>query len=189
MEEETAERIYDIADYKFDCDERKLRLLIAQYERENNIILDEGQIEAVIEAYKNPICVIYGGPGTGKTTIEKVILYINSKIDKMQTMLMAPSARAAKRMEESTGEEASTVHKALRLRLDVEVEEVEFENVLIILDEGSMVESSLAHKLFTAIKKGCRVVILGDPDQLPSVGPGAVLRDMIESGVVKTVML
>ena len=173
----------------------KLSGLIKHFEKSKNIKLHDKQIEAVKQAVTSGVCVITGGPGTGKTTIVNAILYIN-KAEGLTTKLLAPTGRAAKRMEETTGLQASTIHRALDIQyggkdskafMYEEVEELECD--MLIVDEFSMCDSQLANHLLKKVLPRTRVIIVGDIDQLPSVGAGSVLGDIIASGVISTVRL
>lgn len=152
--------------------------------------LDDIQKKAVISAIKNGLCIITGGPGTGKTTtINTIIKYFKS--EGMDIALAAPTGRAAKRMTEATGYEAKTIHRMLEINgaVDEEGKGAKFERNetnpieadVIIVDEMSMVDIFLFQALLKAVMPGCRLIMVGDADQLPSVGPGQVLRDLIES--------
>lgn len=167
-------------------DEKRIEKLIERYNTENHIVLDVKQCDAVKAAFSNGVSIMTGGPGTGKTSTLKAILYIHRKLaDESIPLLVAPSARAARRMSESTGYPAQTIHSAIGLRPNEDgegfatVDEL-FAN-LIIIDEASMIDVFVASKLFEVIPDECRVVIVGDPDQLPSVGAGQFLRDVIQS--------
>lgn len=142
--------------------------------------LDLDQIDAVKMALNNNLSIITGGPGTGKTTvIKEIISHYNG-----EKVLMAPTGRAAARMKEVIGLEASTIHSKLKIFGEGETSKEKIDNSLVIIDEFSMVESALARNLFEAINSNCTVVICGDADQLPSVGAGAVLFDMLNSGKI-----
>jgi exodeoxyribonuclease V alpha subunit len=168
---------------------------IKQFERENNIQFADSQIEAIKGAVENGIEVITGGPGTGKTTIINCITGIFEKAG-MKVFMAAPTGRAAKRMSEATGRESKTIHRLLELGFS-EDESEEFikdessplECDVVIIDEASMIDIMLMNSLLKAISMGTRIIIVGDVDQLPSVGPGNVLRDIIESNCVKVVRL
>ncbi len=172
-----------------------VRFEIQQFERENNIQFAPSQIEAIIGAVENGIEVITGGPGTGKTTIINCITGIFEKAG-MRVFMAAPTGRAAKRMSEATGREAKTIHRLLELGFS-EDESEEFikdessplECDVVIIDEASMIDIMLMNSLLKAVAMGTRVIIVGDVDQLPSVGPGNVLSDIIESKCVKVVRL
>jgi exodeoxyribonuclease V alpha subunit len=165
-------------------------------ERYENIKLAKLQKEAIKEALSNGVLVITGGPGTGKTTIIKAIISILTQSGK-KVLLAAPTGRAAKRMQEAAGYEAKTIHRLLEVTYMGENEEQYFQrnenNPLdadaIIIDEMSMVDILLFNHFLKAVAPGTRLVLVGDVDQLPSVGPGNVLKDVIASQSVKTVRL
>lgn len=153
---------------------------------------DANQLEAAVETIRSSLTVITGGPGTGKTTIIKLIAKYLKEYEKKHLIFMAPSGRAARRIEETTKYKASTIHKALGLRPDTEIleeDKVTFEDCTIIVDELSMVDIFLFYELMESIQLGCRVILVGDVNQLPSVGPGNVIRDLIDSGAVPVVRL
>lgn len=167
--------------------ERRLK----QIEEETNTQLDSMQHQAVLEAARNGLFILTGGPGTGKTTtINTMIQYFES--EGMSIALAAPTGRAAKRMTETTGCQAKTIHRLLELSGDMagSSSSVQFERNqqnpleadVIIIDEMSMVDIYLMHALLSAISVGTRLILVGDVHQLPSVGPGNVLRDIISSG-------
>ncbi|MBR6862055.1 MAG: AAA family ATPase [Acidaminococcaceae bacterium] len=151
------------------------------------------QKAAIETALTAPLCVITGGPGTGKTMIQRAILEIYQKNHpKGRIVCCAPTGRAARRMEESTGHPASTVHRAIGLYAGDDGSfgtPTSLNADLLLVDEVSMLDIFVANALFDAIKPGCQVVLIGDVDQLPSVGPGAVLSEMIASGCVPVVRL
>lgn len=166
---------------------------ISLYEQTAGIQMHEHQKSAVRIAVNNGVSIITGGPGTGKTTIIKCILQIFKNMGK-RVKLMAPTGRAAKRLSESTGEDASTIHRALEM---VGGEDSRFifnsQNKLsydvIIVDEVSMVDSQLMYYLVRSIKRGAKLVLVGDKDQLASVGAGNVLADILASGCFATMCL
>ena len=151
------------------------------------------QRDAVKLALSHSLSIITGGPGTGKTMIQRAILEIYSRRHPENLICCcAPTGRAARRMEQSTGFPASTVHKALELIAGVDGsfnQPTPLKADLVLVDESSMLDTYLAGHLFEALKPGCRLVLIGDADQLPSVGPGAVLSELLASGLVPTVRL
>ncbi len=152
--------------------------------------LDPGQREAVELALGNSLCVITGGPGTGKSTILRVILKAQKHLGR-SVVCAAPTGRAAKRINETTKVEASTCHKLLQYEGDTFRVNAEnrFTQDCHVIDEFSMVDTRLCHSYVTAIKEGASLIIVGDVDQLPPVGPGQVLRDVIASGTVPVAYL
>lgn len=176
-------------DITYPVEEAKALETIRHIEQENEIILDEMQRKAVLEAVSQGVLIITGGPGTGKTTTIRTILRY-FEMEGMDMFLAAPTGRAAKRMTEATGYEAQTIHRMLEVSGAFEEEKKgEFgrneqnplETDVIIIDETSMVDIYLMNSLLRATLPGTRIIFVGDVNQLPSVGPGCVLRDMIES--------
>ncbi|MCI8358199.1 MAG: ATP-dependent RecD-like DNA helicase [Lachnospiraceae bacterium] len=179
-------------------EERKILGKMEALEKELQIELDELQKKAVLESIKNGILILSGGPGTGKTTtINMIIRYFLS--EEMDIFLAAPTGRAAKRMTETTGYEAKTIHRLLELNGAVsgeaksarfeKNEENPLEADVIIIDEMSMVDIFLFQSLLRAVSVGTRLIMVGDVNQLPSVGPGQVLQDLLRSGQFPVVML
>ncbi|MBR1391690.1 MAG: ATP-dependent RecD-like DNA helicase [Lachnospiraceae bacterium] len=182
-------------DVTYAVDDREIEERVRRIEQQTGIELDEHQREAVFEAVCNGLVVITGGPGTGKTTtINSIIKYF--ELEAMDISLAAPTGRAAKRMSELTGYEAKTIHRMLELNGGVETamgfernENNPLDTDVVIIDEMSMVDIHLMHALLKAIAAGTRLILVGDVNQLPSVGPGSVLRDIIESKCFHVVQL
>jgi exodeoxyribonuclease V alpha subunit len=168
---------------------------IARVEQETGIHYENLQREAIRKALSQGVLILTGGPGTGKTTTLNAIIRL-LKAKNQRVLLAAPTGRAAKRMAEVTGEEAKTIHRLLEVEWDPNNRPVfgrNEHNMLecdaLIVDELSMVDSSLFSSLLQALPLGCRLVLVGDSDQLPSVGPGDVLHELIASGMLPTVQL
>ena len=165
---------------------------IGWVQKQLSIRLAEKQIEAVKCAVENKVMVITGGPGTGKTTIINAILKIFSKLN-VNILLAAPTGRAAKRMSETTGHEAKTIHRMLEFSIQKggfqKNDEHPLECDLLIVDEASMIDTILMHHLLKAIPPNATFILVGDVNQLPSVGAGNVLKDIIGSGAVSVVEL
>ncbi len=169
---------------------------IKNFEERNHIVFHDEQKEAIKNAINSGVSVITGGPGTGKTTIIKCIIEI-IKQNKQRFMLLAPTGRASKRMGDATGEEAKTIHRALEVASGdlatisrfVYNENNTFKTDVVIVDEVSMVDVALMNHLCKALPRDCKLILVGDKDQLPSVAPGNVLDDIIKSGIIKVTML
>ncbi|HXF28863.1 MAG TPA: ATP-dependent RecD-like DNA helicase [Chlamydiales bacterium] len=152
----------------------------------------DAQKEAIQQAFEEKFCIITGGPGTGKSTITKAILAVYRKLTS-KIILAAPTGRAAKRMHEITHHQASTIHRILKFDFTNGGFQHNRENPLsadlLIIDESSMIDTYLMYQLLRAIPTSCRVIVIGDANQLPSIGPGNVLRDLIESKTLPTTNL
>ena len=196
MEMNVAKMLHDL-NVHYDIADVLLKHRIHTIEKNTGLELDEMQQAAVMEAARNGVTILTGGPGTGKTTtINAMIHFFES--EGMDIFLAAPTGRAAKRMTEATGYEAQTIHRLLEVNGNPEEEgnsgfqkneENPLEADAIIIDEMSMVDLPLMNALLKAVIPGTRVVFVGDGNQLPSVGPGSVLKDMLESGCFPTVRL
>ena len=168
---------------------------IKQYEVLSNMELSEKQREAIEQINENNVCIITGGPGTGKTTIIRCIIELYKAHNK-KVVLCAPTGRAAKRMSETTGEDAKTIHRLLEIgkfeddrlgTIDDDVTPIDAD--VIVVDEMSMVDIFLMNYLVKAIFLGTKLIFVGDVNQLPSVGPGSILKDLIDSNAFATVIL
>ncbi len=196
MERNAASMLLNL-DLKFPADEETLAGRISSLQEETGIELDELQKSAVRQALTEGVLVVTGGPGTGKTTTINLMIRCFEAED-MDIVLAAPTGRAAKRMTEATGYEAKTIHRLLELNGGIEDgdtwrfeknEENPIEADVIILDEMSMVDISLMYSFLKAVLPGTRLILVGDSNQLPSVGAGNVLKDIIESEVFPVVRL
>ena len=196
-EKNVAEKLIQLDKYKNIKKISKFEKELEITEAKSNIELSEEQKEAIKQINNNNVCVITGGPGTGKTTIIKAIIDLY-KHNEMKPVLCAPTGRAAKRMTETTGIEAKTLHRLLEIgsfsssenqnnNTNLSVAPIDAD--IIIVDEMSMVDIFLMNYLCRAIYNGTKLVLVGDTDQLPSVGPGNVLKDIIESEVITTITL
>ena len=173
---------------------------IKNIEEQLDIEYGDSQKVAIKEAMESSIFILTGGPGTGKTTVLQGIVHLFAELNDLSLdpyaykdeafpiLMAAPTGRAAKRMKETTGLPASTIHRLLGLTADdedlMEDSEYQLDGKLLIIDEMSMVDTFLANRLFQSVSQGMKVILVGDQDQLPSVGPGQVFRDLIESGMI-----
>ncbi len=196
-EKNIAEKLITLDQYtnikKIDRFKKELEL----FEEKTNIELSDEQKEAITAINDHNVCVITGGPGTGKTTIIKTIIDLY-KHNEMKPVLCAPTGRAAKRMTETTGEEAKTLHRLLEIgsivandtqNVNTSLSVAPIDADIIIVDEMSMVDVFLMNYLCKAIYNGTKLILVGDTDQLPSVGPGNVLKDVIQSETITTITL
>ena len=194
-ETESTRRLLEFAENTFPAP-KNLDKLIRSVAHDSGIDYSGQQLEAIREAATSGLLLITGGPGTGKTTILNGILELLGRMQ-LRCLLAAPTGRAAKRLSEVTGEDASTIHRLLEAGIDPATGKMFFardeENPLkcdaVVVDEMSMVDVQLLHSLLQAIPQGKRLILVGDPDQLPPVGPGFPFGDMLRSGVLPTVHL
>lgn len=195
-EKNIAERIIGLRNADNVKEIKTLKKDLERIEKNIDIELSEKQKEAIESINDNNVCIITGGPGTGKTTIIKAIIELYKKHG-MKPVLCAPTGRAAKRMTETTGEEAKTLHRLLELagisddtdNFNTDLLVTPIDGDIIIVDEASMIDMFLMNYLVKAIYKGTKLVLVGDTDQLPSVGPGSILKDIIDSNQVHTIAL
>lgn len=198
LELNTARMLHDL-NICISNDDEGIRSRMEKLNKKSRIVLEEEQEKAVFCAARNGLLIVTGGPGTGKTTtINEMLRYFAS--ENLDVRLAAPTGRAAKRMTETTGYEASTIHRLLEVSQGPDDESREIvrferneqnplETDVIIIDEMSMVDIFLMHSLLAAIPPGTRLILVGDVDQLPSVGPGAVLADMLRADVFPSIRL
>ena len=198
-EKKVAKRLLELQQNTKELDENNISLFIKVWEKENRIHLAHNQQEAVKACLHHGVFVLTGGPGTGKTTVVKGILSILNA-QGLKIRLAAPTGRAAKRLSETTGKKALTIHRLLeannlsdndaqaQLGFAKDIDD-QLDADAIILDEVSMVDISLMHHFLNAVPNGCRLILVGDTDQLPAVGPGSVLKDIIRSGVIPSIRL
>lgn len=188
-------QIVKLSEHKFEDLNVDIDEQIREVEDEEEIELANNQITAIKECVDNGLVIITGGPGTGKTTTINSIIKVFEK-NKKEVILTAPTGRAAKRMSETSNKEAKTIHRLLEMGFSTDDELMFFKSEedpitadVVIVDEVSMVDIILMYNLLKAIKVGTRVILVGDSDQLPSVGAGNVLKDMIDSDVINVVRL
>ena len=195
-EKNVAEKILQLQNCKNTKKIKNIETELKKQEKEFNIQLSDEQKEAIHLVNDDNVCIITGGPGTGKTTIIKNMIELYQQKG-MKVVLCAPTGRAAKRMTEQTGVEAKTIHRLLeigKLQEESQLETVDYDVCpvdadVIIIDEMSMVDIFIMNYVMKGIFLGTKVVFVGDSNQLPSVGPGSVLKDLIESEKIKTIQL
>ncbi|GAB6176467.1 ATP-dependent RecD-like DNA helicase [Desulfobaculum senezii] len=190
-EREIASRFLALCEHPTPMDLEKIRRLLPQLEVDEDIQLSSEQRDAVLGGCENKVFVVTGGPGTGKTTITRVMVRAMDKMG-FKIKLAAPTGRAAKRMAEATGYPASTLHRMLQYQPDggfAHNEEKKLKAQAVIIDEVSMLDTSLCLALLRALPLTCRLVLIGDVNQLPSVGPGNVLADILNSQSVPSARL
>lgn len=194
-EKNIAERLVVLRDCNNTKKMKNFEKEIKKHEKNIDIELSEKQFEAIMQINENNVCIITGGPGTGKTTIIRCVIDLY-KEHKKKVVLCAPTGRAAKRMSETTGEDAKTIHRLLEIgkfeedklgSVDTDVTPVDAD--VLVVDEMSMVDVFLMNYLVKALYLGTKVIFVGDPNQLPSVGPGSILKDLIDSNEFATVHL
>ncbi|PKM94908.1 MAG: ATP-dependent RecD-like DNA helicase [Firmicutes bacterium HGW-Firmicutes-1] len=195
MEKYIANHLLDLSSFKHPTD-KNIENELVEIEKTHEIFLDAKQKKAIIEAMNCGVLVITGGPGTGKTTtINAIIEGFENR--GLEVLLAAPTGRAAKRMTETTGKEAKTIHRLLEITFGKDElhqrfernEEYPLECDVVIIDEASMMDVTLTYHLLKAIVPGTRLILVGDKDQLPSVGPGNILKDIIKSEFIPTAIL
>lgn len=197
-EKKVATRLLQLQQATESLSEDNLSLFIKVWEKDNQIQLAQKQKEAIKACLHHGVLVLTGGPGTGKTTVIKGILSI-LKAQGLKIRLAAPTGRAAKRLSETTGQKALTIHRLLeannlaqddnlKLGFSKDIDD-QLDADVIILDEVSMVDIVLMHHFFNAVPDGCRIILVGDTDQLPAVGPGSVLKDIIRSQKIPAIRL
>ena len=194
-EDNIAKRIYSLSERVAAISVSDISSLIHKTESSLDIVFANNQREALYAALENGVMVLTGGPGTGKTTVIKAMISIFNSLG-LEAVLAAPTGRAAKRMSDATGEEAKTVHRMLEMERTAD-DGMRFcrnarnplSESVVIIDEASMLDLELTSALLFAMKRGARLILIGDSDQLPSVGAGNVLADIIASDRVKTVRL
>jgi len=200
-EEEIAAKIQTLLQSAFDIDHQKVDKLLKEFQKRENIVYTDEQTNAIKHALSEKVFIVSGGPGTGKTTVIKGLIYVYCGYHNLEKPfyesesdihLIAPTGRAAKRMNEATGAYASTIHRFLGYTYEGTFHHSKYaqkSGKLFIIDESSMIDTLLASQLFQSLPDDADVVLVGDDAQLPSVGPGQVLRDLLESGIVPGITL
>lgn len=200
-ENQIVSKVKELSDNIIDIDSKKVNQYIDLFEQVNDITYTKLQKKAIHSALQSDMFILTGGPGTGKTTVINGIVFVYCKYHQIPVLhdntlfdvkLVAPTGRAAKRMNESTNLHAETIHRFLKYSYDGKFEHNKdnpVEGKVVVIDEASMIDVFLASQLLQSIPKGTKVIIVGDEDQLPSVGPGQVLKDLIESEMIDFVRL
>lgn len=191
FEKETASRLHELASHPRPVSRAKIEAALPEVEKRLGFILSDEQREAVFQACVNKAFIITGGPGTGKTTITRAVVGTLQELG-LKIKLAAPTGRAAKRMTEATGEYAQTIHRLLQFAPDggfQHNEEKKLRTQVLVVDEASMLDAQLFLSVLRALPLTCRLILVGDVNQLPSVGPGNVLGDLINSGAIPTARL
>ncbi len=197
-EEYIANRLYYLTNKQNEENDIKSDLLEA--EKYFNINYNDIQKKAITKAINNNLLIITGGPGTGKTTIIKSICYLYQQINKLsnkdllnELYLLAPTGRASKRISEQTNLPAYTIHRFLKWNKEDNSFRINSENKskakIVIIDEASMIDTELFYNLLLGLERNCKIILIGDSNQLPSVGPGQILKDLIESDIIDTIKL
>lgn len=191
-EQTAAERLKELLSELPPLDSAHFENWLTDYQSEQKIDFSAGQRQAIEAAVRHKVMILTGGPGTGKTTVSKAILAW-FKSQNLRYKLASPTGRAARRLSEVTGDEALTLHRLLeydpQLKCFIRDADDPLKTDLVLLDEISMVEMTLFNDLLKALPEACRLILIGDSDQLPSVGPGAVLAELLQSGVIPAVRL
>lgn len=195
-EKRVAERIIQMSELVYDVDLNQVTSQIENFEKKSGILLAEAQLDAVKSVFNNSALVITGGPGTGKTTIIRTIIELMEQSGK-RVFLAAPTGRAAKRMSEVCGRDAKTIHRLLEITPGenqvgnrfAKNENNKLDCDVLIVDEMSMVDLMLMDALLSALSRGSRLIMVGDSEQLPSVGAGNILKDIIDSDILTCIKL
>lgn len=190
-ERETASRLYELASHPRPVSKVKIEKALPEVEDKLGFILSDEQRDAVFSACVNKTFIITGGPGTGKTTITRAVVETLKELG-LKIKLAAPTGRAAKRLSEATGEAAQTIHRLLQIAPDGGFqynEEKKLRTQVLVVDEASMLDAHLFLSVLRALPLTCRLLLVGDVNQLPSVGPGNVLGDLLSSGAIPSARL